>query len=1082
MIDKSQERETVVARLIEDLIGPHYDDEELESRPSDVYLTGILWPAIVKMSEDDNDGLGTANYGEEANYTNEAVKTRSLNKPSLAGLSFSVYSKQNRSIRVTCKFATYELARTHDCGSIDGSQHVDKSSGSKAEVKSKRKWVRHPHEVAFDIQLRANRNDIIRLSDHGYDKTNVEISLRSVEVNDTILVTLTLINGAQPIQQRDDVEASTLFQTSLRVDPCKGTFLVPKQYRSVSLSPIVGQSNESTLSDEDSGRLLYRKASEYAVGQVCSAVSELGAASINGRPTAKYVQSTWIPSTIVEGMDPNGHHCFAEIIDDFQNFNLFSANDLAWTDAQTLVEGLNSFCGAYEKWIVEQEGRLGDHDDVSPQLTEIAQKHLCQCRNTLKRMRSSVVNLQTDEKLRRSFQLANLAMSLQFSWDKSKSQSGQLNWRPFQLGFLLLSLPSAVTRTHHHRNYMDLLWFPTGGGKTEAYLALIACVAVYRRLSDDRDDHSGVCALMRYTLRLLTTQQFSRSSAMILALEAMRLGRVEIPAGLPLKGNEPFGIGLWVGNASTPNTRKEAFESLRQSSSEVSSPKQLLDCPCCGNKINWTISGAAAPVRAECQNSLCQVSGTLPVYTVDEDVYEFRPTLLIGTIDKFAQIVRRKETNHLFGILEGSPPDLIIQDELHLISGPLGTIAGAYEAAFDLMFENNGFCAKVIGSTATIRKAPEQVLALFNRKAYQFPPPAIDHDNFGFAVPDQRNGALGRRYIGITTAGRSATFSLQAVSGSLLQSADGAFDENETKDSYWTLVSYFNSLRELGGALVLMQDVVKGSIKLYAEKRGEAVRNTRNVEELTSRRTQEEITRMLEILGYKTGQDGAVDVVLATNMVSVGIDIARLGLMLVNSQPKTTAEYIQATSRVGRASVGGLVVSLLNNAKARDRSHFENFNNWHQTLYRDIEATSVTPFASRARDKVLHAALVTSVRHTIREMLDSPADIENYRQEVTQIIESIGARADIIDPEENDVRDELLNCLEQWIRWMPESYWNDRRPESSLLQNAENIVSKQRRMYLNNRPWRTLNAMRTVEPATPFKMISYLRDKDNERE
>lgn len=218
---------------------------------------------------------------------------------------------------------------------------------------------------------------------------------------------------------------------------------------------------------------------------------------------------------------------------------------------------------------------------------------------------------------------------------------------------------------------MDLLWFPTGGGKTEAYLALIACIAVYRRLSDDPDDHSGVCALMRYTLRLLTTQQFARSAAMIVALEAIRSGRVSAPGDLPLQGDEPFSIGLWVGGDATPNKRADAFASLR-GSSEVASPKQLTRCPACSEKLTWSMASATSPVDAECTNSTCKMNGILPIFTVDEDVYDNRPTLLIGTADKFAQIVREKRTNGLLGVSDGSPPDLIIQDELHLISGPPG--------------------------------------------------------------------------------------------------------------------------------------------------------------------------------------------------------------------------------------------------------------------------------------------------------------------------------------------------------------------------------------------------------------------------
>src|SRR5262249_18574810 len=154
------------------------------------------------------------------------------------------------------------------------------------------------------------------------------------------------------------------------------------------------------------------------------------------------------------------------------------------------------------------------------------------------------------------------------------------------------------------------------------------------------------------------------------------------------------------------------------------------------------------------------------LYTVDQDIYRSRPTLLIGTVDKFAQVVRRKEVGPLFDCGGKAPPDLIIQDELHLISGPLGSLVGLYEAGIDLMLMRQGSPPKVIGSTATIRRAADQVTALFCRNVCQFPPPAIDAARSGFATPASATDMPGRVYAAVTTAGRSAKFTLQAVSGS----------------------------------------------------------------------------------------------------------------------------------------------------------------------------------------------------------------------------------------------------------------------------------------------------------------------------
>lgn len=1062
MKDKSLDRDVVACRLFEDLIGPRADNEELTARPSDVYLTGILWPQRTAMSGEDDVRLGTAGggKGEESDSEDDAVRTGSIQKPSVAGISFSAKSSAVPQVQVICSFATY---RNEPRDGVDI-------------------WTRQPHRVDIPaLELLPGPPRQIALTAHDNGLPDVSLSVRCINAGGTVLVTLSLVNSIAPGQSRNEIEAASLFQTALRVLPCEGTLLVPKPPRRGISRHQDKCSVSAAISDEESGALLYRNVAEFAVGHVCSAEWEPSSQVAGAPSTASWVGTTWLPSAIVEGVDPNGHAFFSELGNKIGAFDPLSAEALALADTASLHQGLQLFCDAYDRWVQLQLKRLDDSTDVSGELKYIAKVHLARCEEALARMRASVLDLLTNQQLRRAFQLANFAMHLQHSWDSSKSRHGPLRWRPFQLGFLLLSAPSSVARDHEHRGVMDLLWFPTGGGKTEAYLALIACIAVYRRLSDDPKDHGGVCALMRYTLRLLTTQQFARSAAMIVALEAIRSGRVSSPAGLPLQGNEPFSIGLWVGGDATPNKRAVAFASL-QGASEVSSPKQLSRCPACGEKLHWSMASAISPVDVECTNGSCKMCGVLPVFTVDEDVYDNRPTLLIGTADKFAQIIREKRTNNLFGVRDGAPPDLIIQDELHLISGPLGTIAGTYEAAFDLMFAARGHRAKIIGSTATIRRASEQVMALFDREAFQFPPPAIDHDDSGFAVRDRRTKAVGRRYLGVTTAGRSAKFTLQAVAGSLLQTAFGAFSDDVRRDAYWTLVGYFNSLRELGGALVLMQDDVTDSISLYADARSEEKRPLRNVEELTSRRTQEEIREMLDLLDIKVGLPGAVDAVLATNMVSVGVDISRLGLMLVNGQPKTIAEYIQSTSRVGRGDVSGLVVPVLNNAKARDRSHFETFCSWHLTLYRDVEATSVTPFASRARDRALHAALVAAVRHLVPGMLDSPQMDDDAEDLALDLIDQIVERAARIDPEETAVREELEHLLDTWRARSPAVYWSDYKGGKSLLQSAERAAARRAAGRETGAAWPTLNSMRTVEAGTPFRMAPVLRAKDDTHE
>jgi hypothetical protein len=1046
LTEKSAERETIVRRLAEDLVGPRADDEVLVSRPTDTYLTGVLWPQRTAMGgeEDDSLAVGGARGGDDGEDSEaSAVPYSSVQKPSVAGISFSFMSAGTAKLKVVCSFARYRLRE--------------------GAAKDEPRWVRTPVEVSLtDIDF-SNGTRTEKLGDRDPRAEGVLLHIRCIDGNDRKLATVSLINAVEATEGRDGLELATLFQTAIKITAGVDTLLVPRVGRASA------EDHDQSQLDEDSAELLFRNAHVFAAGHTCSAVWSQ-AASADRPPTADWIATSWLPSAIVPGISASGHEVFGQMKRAGVVTDPLDARALAEAQPDELRTALTSLCDRYEDWIAIQERRV---PGLEPACGETAKLNLKTCRDILGRMRGAVASICDQDDLRHAFQLANFVMHIQHGWDPEKAKRGTLRWRPFQLAFLILSAPSSVDRGHEDRGVMDLLWFPTGGGKTEAYLALVALVSIHRRLASPVSG-DGVAALMRYTLRLLTTQQFARSAAMILACEAIRTGKVSAPHAKRLSTAPAFSIGLWVGRDASPNKLAMAWASL-QGSREVSSPKQLASCPACQIKLAWTQASVASPVVVKCETAACVLKGQLPVWTVDEDLYRERPTLVIGTVDKFAQIVREPATNGLFGIAAGSPPDLIIQDELHLISGPLGTVAGTYEAAFDLLFSLRGVRPKVIGSTATIRRASEQIRDLFDRTACQFPPPAIDQEDSGFAAHNPE--AMGRRYVGISTAGRSAKFTLQAVSASLLQSAAEAFSETSAQDPYWTLVGYFNSLRELGGALVLMQDDVTDSIRVYAEARGETARPMKNVEELTSRRTQEEVLRMLDTLAIRVGEPGALDAILATNMVSVGVDIPRLGLMLVNGQPKTTAEYIQSTSRVGRGEISGLVVSILNNAKARDRSHFETFAAWHSTLYRDVEATSVTPFASRARDRSLHAALVAAVRHLAPGMLTSPNMSSAAEIKARELISLIVDRASRIDPEEPDVRAELENRLESWIARDPRYYWQDYKDRESLLQSAERAAWKKALGRQSGAAWSTLNSMRTVEAGTPFRLAPALRRK-----
>jgi hypothetical protein len=678
-------------------------------------------------------------------------------------------------------------------------------------------------------------------------------------------------------------------------------------------------------------------------------------------------------------------------------------------------------------------------------------------------------------------------MDMQAQFPSKGDRARPLVWRPFQLAFMLLVLPSLVDPKDASRQCMDLLWFPTGGGKTEAYLGLTAFQIFMRRLQDDqRRSQGGVDVLMRYTLRLLTIQQFQRAAALISACEMLRSGSTAT------LGSAPISLGLYVGGDSTPNSLDDARRRLdeeRDGSQPPSTPRQLLLCPVCGAGLtpsNYRVPLNEPRISICCANAACATGGRpLPVMTVDELIYAQPPSLLIGTVDKFAQLPRREDIRRLFGLGTGLAPGLIVQDELHLISGPLGSITGLYESAIDLICTSGSIRPKIIGSTATIGRAASQVHALFDRDVLQFPPPGFDAGDSFFAVRDDEGPD--RLYLGVATAGRSPKFALQAVIAALLQTVHGLRESGKASDDaidpYWTCVAYFNSLRELGGAHVLMLDDVPRQMQFLARRIGATVRKAEVPPlELSSRVPSRKIPEVL--LQMEQGL-GNVDVyapepihaVLASNMISVGVDVPRLGLMVVNGQPKSTAEYIQASSRVGRRRPG-LVVTLYNFGRPRDLSHFEHFHAYHGALYRGVEATSVTPWAPRARDKALHAAFIALVRHLVPGMSgDGDAiSFDPSRPEVKRILEALVARAarGSSGLEDAQTRRDLEEVLREWTARIADSranakplrYWEKRAPFGNTAPHLMKAAEDARRGP--SAAWPTPNSMREIEPSTAF--------------
>ncbi len=1024
-------RENLLSRLSEDLMGPLQSEETLANKPSDIYLTAVLWPTRSQIPLLDDDGVDSESEDDDIA---PGLSIAGQQRPSVMGVSFATSSRGKSSeLDVFYSFGTYK------------SELTENESGKN------RVWKRQQHEGSIRVETKHNLNLFIPLEDLSLPKgLEASFHVRVIDTGNVFLTTVTFLNKTS-LTDEDFIlqEELTIFQPKIRIS-------LPEDLCFQGLPDLRSPLDE----DEESTRLLYRNSINYAFGHQCSASWD------RSRDIPNFVETEWIPCSRVPTFKQEGHPVFNNLV----SSGKLAAESLATSEASELFQALSELSDSYRAWIDIQ---VIESAQIDRKFDSIAEVHLSKCKEVHSRIEAGISFLKSDRNALIAFRQANMAMHMQHKW-KTELQhiDSNLKWRPFQIAFILLTLESICDGKNAYRETLDLLWFPTGGGKTEAYLALIAIGSWYRRLTQDAPLAGGNFAVMRYTLRLLTSQQFERASAVILACEVLRKGLVY--------GNQAnfqdfpqFSIGLWVGSDATPNNYDDAFSN--RGNDYLASPEQITSCYACGGKLTWQYDSAHRTVRPTCPNADCVLGnkfGLWPVMTIDDDIFTTLPTVLIGTVDKFAQVPLKIQTSNVFGFRLGLGTELIIQDELHLISGPLGTIVGIYEVAFDWLLTRDGVRPKIIGSTATIRRASSQVRALFDRESCQFPPAGLTFQDSGFAIVD--NDSLGRLYVGVSTAGRSAKFSLQAVAGSLLQSGNpvGAESLNDM-DGYTTLLMYFNALRELGGAIVQVLDDVPDSMALYSTSRNETVRTIDAPKELTSRVSQREIVSILNDLSKPAGTEEAVDVVLATNMVSVGVDVPRLGLMLVNGQPKTRAEYIQSTSRVGRSNYPGLVVCLYNAMKARDRSHFETFNSLHQSLYRDVEATSVTPFASRARDRALRAVLISMIRHSDITQRNIPDFKKLNLANLKEIIEEIERRVQRIDPSVvGQVSIELDEALYEWSNRDVRSYLDStvKGIRTSLLQYAEDHARRVASGNFGGSAWPVMNTMRSVEASTPFRL------------
>ena len=766
-------------------------------------------------------------------------------------------------------------------------------------------------------------------------------------------------------------------------------------------------------------------------------------------------------------------------------------------------DDLERFTDGYADWIAEQEriaAELRSRDERAA-ADSIGER----MRIALDRMRACVEMLRTDRLAAESFRLANRAMLDQMRRADhiagKDTEPDAYRWRPFQLAFLLTVMLSAIREDDEFRDVLDLIWFPTGGGKTEAYLGLIAFLIAWRRQRYPGSG-GGTTAFMRYTLRLLTRQQFERAARMVCALELIRRRRPE------RLGETPIDIGIWVGGEISPNRYEQAIEladEIRDGKPGAQYRLLLERCPWCGTPFDPTHGYRATEdeFRFHCTDRECAF-GTdprpLPCNVVDDALYDHPPSLLIGTIDKFARLAWEERTGAFFGADAGSrPPELVIQDELHLITGPLGSVAGLYEAGLDTLLVRRGVRPKYVASTATIRMAREQVQRLYARELAVFPPPGLSYDDTYFARTDRERP--GRLYVGYLAPMLDQQHCLAPLAAVLLAGPQALFDgelgRDALLDAWWTQVVYHGSLKGVGNSHNAFVTDVRDYGRRLAHESGqtrgiapddefdaadaelagalERFRNTR-IAQLTSRRTARENAETFQQLVNPQGDEACLDAVMATNMVSVGLDVARLALMIVNGQPLTTAEYIQATSRVGRADVPGLVVTNYYRHQARSLSHYESFRPYHESFYRFVEPSSVTPFTYQVRSRALHAALVIAIRHVCAGLRSnkSAGDFDRESSEVMAVIAELKRRCERAAAQTAQGRDTASHLDRLAGQWHDEARRCEQERRQLSYEARSNDRTADRLLYTHGEPrpglWATLHSMRNVEGTGSLKV------------
>lgn len=1072
----------IIEKIRADLLGPAGGPTELISgRPTNRYLAGVLFPPEydVGVSGEDDDGDGPLASRDEP--VDQGLARAYDMLPSSMGISFYLKGASQLDCRMTG--ARYRQMTADELEALD--QDKPETPRRQGEF-----WLRMPIE---DL-VRAKFSCPAEGSGHKQHFKVMGGLARLTAVfrprDDGHLVTVSLSN-----QQSADSENRSASRAQIEASLFQCGFSVEVEDGEIGEYPTVDRFSQHPEDEELA--LIYRSRKTRGIGHGCAAEWD----DLPAGEAIRMIRAEAMPSFEVRPMTTKVQ--MTGVAEKALSLQWLAHPD---TEVDDLRAGLLQFVDEYDGWIETQDSlaaRIAPDEAAGGPASRILNRQ----KVAAQRMRKGVETLfagGADSHILQAFRASQEAMLRQFMWanrrgdpvDLGQGQTARIepwadlsdegpSWRPFQLAYLLLVLESLAHDQSPDREIVDLLWFPTGGGKTEAYLALAAFEIFHRRLRDSKRG-AGTAVLMRYTLRLLTAQQFERAATLVSVLEVMRKADSRF-------GDEPIRLGLWVGGDTTPNELDSgkgqdgavqlAEKCLNEKQPE--NPFLLRACPHCGTRIvprekgpleSYGFDVKPTHFRLFCPDADCLLHSEIPVSIVDDDLYANPPTFLIGTIDKFARLVRVPKAGCFLGRRNprGSflPPSLVIQDELHLITGPLGTIAGLYEAGIETLLSENGTTPKYLAATATIQRAAEQAKALYGREAGVFPPSGLTVEDSHYSKEDVSKP--GRVYVGAMGNGMYSGLTTLVQASAAVAHAASLIDPADTlaRDTYWTQVIYHNSRQELGKTTTMLRDDVDARLEILGAE-GESPRSFGQVEELSANIKGSLLGEALEHLETQWPNESCVDAVACTNMISVGVDISRLGLMIMKGQPKNTAEYIQASSRVGRdgARPAGVVLVLYSAMRPRDRSHYETFQAYHQALYRAVEPGSVTPFSPSAMDRALHASLVLLLRHALD--WKDPHDAKKFDPDdpaVAALIDQLGTRLDksTRTDERDYVRERLAEAVSVWADEVgksgPQLSFNSGKQFRALLTDFPGDDESPKGV------WPTLNSMRHVDGETPYQV------------